>query len=287
MSRQYFRRCALVIEGRRFDSSILDGFDNQTISTGFRISFEVEQTLDKAKANKASAKIYNLSESSRFAFAEAKRPSFQIWAGYHESIAMIFDGEAVNISSKGVETSIAAADGLQAKRGIVSASLAPGADLGVAIETVANKMGVNAKRAIAKAKQGNFKGALKTFTSGLTMSASADVVMNELAEGAGFEWTIVNGELVILDPSGLLDPEIVILGPTSGLIDSPERKVDDKRPGQDIVSARALLQPRITVGRLVRLESKEISGDFKVTKVRHFGDTDAAEWYSDIEGIAL
>lgn len=288
--RLYDRRASIIVGTRRFDGPTRS--PTGAYVPGFRIAFEVVQAL-KAETNSAKATISNLSETSRAAFNDRtfKRLPFQIEAGYAPAPAVIFSGEASHTSSArvatGYDTLVSAQDGLQAKRGIVEASLAPRATMGQAIKAVADAMGVSATRALARASRGDFDGALSSFFSGLTLSGPADKNLDALAESSGFDWAIVNGELVILKPGDVVDEELVILGPSSGLIDSPERKDDEKRPSKFIVTARSLLNPRLTLGRRVRFESVNLSGDFRIERAKHFGDTEGPDWRSEIEAVEL
>jgi hypothetical protein len=297
--RLYDRRCAVFVG--RSGASTADGrasgyrFEGPSselgqLKTGLRITFEVEQAIE-AKTNKASAKIYDLSPTSRAHFEDFKRAIFKIEAGYAPTSGLIFDGEAVHVSSAripgGFETTISAHDGLQAKRGIVNAALAPGASIGQAVQQIAAAMGVRANRAVAKALAGDFNGSIGTFLGGLTLSGPADQAMDDLANAAGFDWTIVNGELFLVHDLSTIDEEVVILGPESGLIGSPERKFDDKKPRAVLVNAKSLMNPRLVVGRRVRYRSSEISGDFRINRVKHIGDTHGNDWYSTIETVPV
>lgn len=288
MTQLFNRRASITVDASRFDSVVFDG-NLLKVVPGFRIAFEVVQSND-SKANKAQASIFNLSESSRARFAERKRPQFIIEAGYVDTEATIFNGEAVHVSSvraqAGFETQVSAADGLQAQRAIVSASLAGPNNVGQVFKQIASRMGVNAERAIAKALSGQFDGALQQLFSGAALMGPADKLMDQLGKSAGFEWSIQNGELVVLTKDGFVDEEVVVLGPRSGLIRSPERRRDEKK-NREIVVIRSMMQPRMAVGRKVQLESNEISGLFRIEVVKHVGDTHGNDWYSEVETISV
>lgn len=285
--RLYPREASVIVGDTRFDSSRFDVLGVYT--PGFRIAFEVVQSND-SEANKATATIYNLAETSRQKFSERKRLQFRIEAGYQGSVATIFDGEAVHTSSTripgGFETKINAADGLQAKRAILSAAFGPRAGVGQIIQKIASAMGVNATRAIQKAIAGDFDGALGSFFNGYSFAGSADRALDDIAKSAGFEWSIQNGELQILLPDGFIEEEAIVLSPGTGLIGSPERRYDEKEK-REIVVARSMLQAKITPNRKLQLESNEISGLFKVRTVRHAGDTSSTDWVSECEAIEV
>ncbi len=281
--RLYPREASIIVSDTRFDSDRIDVLG--VVTPGFRLAFEVVQSND-SEANKASAVIHNLSETSRQKFSASKRQQFRIEAGYQRLVGTLFDGEAVHVSSTrvpgGFETKVSAQDGLQAKRAILSAAFGPRAGVGQIIQKIASAMGVNATRAVKKAIAGDFDGAIGTFFNGYSFSGSADRAMDDLAKSAGFEWSILNGELQITTPDGFIEEEAIVLSPTTGLIGSPERRYDEKAK-REIVVARCMLNARINPKRKLQLESNEISGLFKVQTARHTGDTHGADWISECE----
>lgn len=253
------------------------------------MTFKVERSLS-SEANKATAQLFNLNEDSRGKIS-IEKPQFIIEAGYLGTFASIFQGAAVEVSTTreatGFVTMISAADGFRATRERVSASLGPGASVGDAIEKIAKSMKVNASKAIARALAGDFDGGVKGFLQGLTLSGRARDEMDKLARTHGFHWSIQNEELQILNPDEATPEKTVLLSPSTGLITSPVRVIDEKRPGAVIVRAQSLLHPGITPGRIVEIESVEISGQFKTQKVQHSGDTNASTWRSDFEGVEI
>lgn len=282
MARLFGRVASLIVGARRFDGPRY--VDNRWVP-GFRIAFTIQASHD-VNANKAEAKIYHLAAPSRAQFALAKRARFAVEAGYLETSGSLFDGQTQHVGSivtpEGYETKVSAADGLQARRGIVSASLAPGATVGQFIKAVADAMGVGSKKAVADALAGRFDGALGRFYSGAALQGAAARVMDGLAQSAGFEWSIQAGELVITAPGGVADQTVIKLGPRTGMLGSPERRRDEKT-NREIVVVRSMLQAGLRVAKHVQIESDEISGLFRIQTVRHVGDTHGADWYSEIE----
>lgn len=299
MADLFHRRAAVSVQVRggserfkRFESTINSGAGTGDAQfreqPGFRIAFEVVKSND-TKANKAVATIYNLAESSRVRFAEVRRPRFIIEAGYQTTLARIFDGEATHVASSRdgpeFQTKITAADGLQAKRAIVNVSLRGKQTVGQIIRQVANAMGVEGAGVLSKALAGDFDGALAqagAMISGGALHGTAEKIMADLSRAAGWEWSIQNRKLVILLPDGYIEEEVIILGPGTGLIGSPSRRRDEKTK-KEIVTARSQLQARFEVGGQVNLRSSEISGLFRIERVRAFGDTQGGDWFSDLE----
>lgn len=294
MANLFDKRCAVSIEDLRFvndpgatgaPTQLPDG----RIAGNLRLAFKVERNLE-SKANKAEAQIFNLGEDSR-GQSQLEKPSFVIEAGYRDTFAQIFQGTAVEIrntrESTGFVTTVKAADGFKATRARVSVSLSPGLTAGDAMEQIIKSMKVAGAKAIAKAKAGDFTGGIKTLWNGLTMSGNARDEMDKLARTYGFDWSIQNGEIQILLPTETTGESAIVLGPLTGLLTSPIRVIDEKRPGAVLARAQALLHPKISPGRIVQLESEEISGQFKTEKVTHVGDTATTAWFSQFDGIEI
>lgn len=294
MPRLFDKRVAITVNDRQFVNDVsADGspaeLPSGTIAGNLRMTFKVDRSLE-SKANKAIAQIFNLNEDSRGQIT-VEKPQFIIEAGYLDTAAIVFQGTAVEVTTtrgaKGFMTTIKAADGFRATRQRVNVSLGPGSSVGDAIEKIAKSMGVVATKSIARAKAGDFTGAAKTFFNGLTMSGRSRDEMDKLARTNGFDWSIQNEELQILLPDEATSETAVLLSPETGLITSPFRVVDEKRPGLVIVRAQSLLNAGISPGRKVELSSEEISGVFKTQKVSHSGDTASTTWFSDFEGVEI
>lgn len=277
---------------------------------GLRIAFEVKQSID-SKSNTADVTIYNLNDNSRGRVLK-ESPKFTIKAGYvytGSSVAgqlpevlpagLIFSGKASSAINRradvGWETVISAEDGKEEKQAIVNQSLAPGATVAQIVQTIAGKMKVNVTKAVAKARTGDFDGAIKQYANGFSLSGTAQMELDKLCSTIGADWSIQNGELQILLPTDTTEERVIVLSPETGLINSPQtqwKKIEtvggDKSSSKKLVMrAQSLLQPGLTPGRRVRIKSQSINGDFRIIGSTHSGDTDNDNWVSEVEGIAV
>jgi len=257
--------------------------------TGLRIAFRVTKSAE-SEANQCEATIWGLSEASRGRIQDELPTSLIIEAGYEDSTSTLFYGEAVRPRSvktpTGWVTKIAGSDGHTPQREIVNLSMPPDTSVGDAIATIARKMKVGASTALRRALAGDFDGGLSAFANGLTFSGSAKEEMDKLTSSLGVEWSIQDGELLILN-EGDTAGEAVLLSPDTGLIGSPETAQDAKNKSLTLVRCRSLLQGIINPGRRLELESEAISGSYQVRKVMHQGDTHGPGWYSDLESREL
>ncbi len=294
MAKLFDKRVAVIVNDLRVDNDrSLDGkptlLEDGRIAGNLRIAFKVDRSLE-SKANKASAQIFNLNEDSRGRIA-VEKPQFVIEAGYRDTFASIFQGTATEVSTTreatGFTTTVKAADGFKASRERVRVSLRPGATPGDAIEQVIKSFKISGTKALARAKAGDFGGAGEALLNGLTMSGRSRDVMDNLARTYKFDWSIQNEEIVILLPDEATEESAILLSPETGLIGSPIRVLDEKRPGALLVQGSALLHPGISPGRRIKLSSQELDGFFKIEKVSHTGDTAASTWSSEFQGTEI
>lgn len=266
-----------------------------------RAVFTVEKSTE-SDPNIATLDVYNLSSTNRkmvqagadliskiLAQRKAARaagapvlPSFDyplvIEAGYTGDRKTIFTGDITTLSShrEGVDwvTSFESGDGEKAsKSSRVSLSMGPGASVGVLLEQAINQLGVNIGNAAPKLA------ALKTriLQKGVAVSGRVTDIIGPYLTSAGYQWSIQDGELQILEPGETTIETVLVLNQASGLIGVPETGE------KGIISARSLMTGEIHPGRRVVMDSLSVKGTFKVERVTHSGDTWGADWYTDFE----
>ncbi len=246
-----------------------------------RVSFKVDRNTG-TEPNTAQLSIYNLRKDNRVLLQQGKDLRTVVDAGYVGFTHTIFDGDLRHASSvrDGTNwvTSLQSGDGAREylsarinkafKKGVTAAQLLDG----LAAETGIKPGNLED----AKARAAFFE-SLGGLQNGRVFSGSVQKFTKELAKALGFEYSIQNGAHQFLEPGAVLTLPAVVLAPGTGLVGSPE-------PGEKgMVSARSLLQPDLMPGRQVKLESREVDGHYKVTKVVFVGDTWGNEWYSDVE----
>ena len=293
MALLFDRRVAITVGEFRFVSDpsltaepivLADG----RLARGFKTAFKVELSHE-SKANKAQAQVWNLNEDTRGKISTPEqKPQFIIEAGYRDTFSQIFKGEAVEITTTrnapGVVTTMKAQDGFKAR---ISKSFSPGVNVGDVIGDVMESLGVNAKKGIARAKSGDLTGGVKQLFSGFTASGSSRDELDKMAKTYGFDWSIQDGELQVLLPEETTSEEAIVLNSSTGLIGSPIRVIDDKKPKANIARGRALIIPKIKPGRRLELESNEISGSFRILKVTLTGQSDGGDFFSDWEALEI
>lgn len=250
------------------------------VITDLRISFDVTKTGTK-HPNTATIEITNLSAASRAKLQE-KGARVILEAGYADSIGQIFQGDARPARAprrQGTEwiTTLECGDGERAfKYARISESFAPGTAAGDIIVRAARLMGIGLGNVVEQAARIN---ARSVYAQGFAAHGAASQVLDRVIRAAGFEWSIQDGNIQILE-RGASTQEVVRLTPDSGLIGSPEQGTPEKRGGPPVLEVKSLLQRQIRPGSLISLDSEHHRGLFLVRHCRHVGNNKDGEYYT-------
>lgn len=267
-----------------------------------RVKFTVEKDLTK-QTNKSSLEIYNLSDTTRKAL-EKPDIKCEILAGYEGNggVTKLFIGNVIQAYSKinglDIITKFDLSDGQVAIRdSIMSISFPPNTPGDTIINAIARNMGLS----IVFGEGATFG----TFKNGYSFIGKGAEALSEICYGSGCTWSIQNNILQIILDGGIVANRGIVFSADSGLIGSPERivksnyKTDKETPkrkrkrkeNKDRAEKQAgwkiktLLSPSINPGDAVKIESKFITGWFRVEAIRHTGDINSNEWYSEIDLI--
>lgn len=304
MSVQYLRRAnLLVVEGEQ----ALD-------LSQMHFVFETKQA-DEESPNNCAIRVFNLSEdTSNRVRGEYSRVVLQ--AGYAASGAgVIFDGTIkqfrVGRNPEGLTTylDILAADGDTAYNfSLVSRSMAAGS---TAAERV--RAGIDAMAGDGvKAGAVDVPGTGGVLPRGKVLFGLARAAIRGEAATAGATWNISNGLVNVTPLDGYLPSEAVVLTASTGLIGRVEQTEDGMR-------CRSLLNPRLIVGGLVKIDNRSINqtaaapgaeiaggqvpynrwagvqqfatlandGLYRIYVAEHKGDTRGGEYYTDLVCLAV
>lgn len=239
------------------------------------IEFDVIRTTGR-NPNKANVNIYNLSDESR-QWLEQPNQVVQILAG--ETIpGQIFLGD---IARRGVTTKIAKEDkiiGIKAADGrrkwrdsIFSQSYPPNISRDVILKDVIAAIGLpTGYVATLPAKQ---------FAGGYAAVGWARDILTDIL-GTDATWSIQDGAIQIVLTGQQLPGNAVVINAQTGMIGSPERT--DKG-----VNVTTILTRQIAPGGGVRIESKIFTGDLKVAKAHHKGNSHGKVWQTQVTGVPI
>lgn len=276
---------------------------NKSFENNLKINFSIEKDTTK-ESNKSKLEIYNLSESSRKAIEVADN-EVEIYAGYEDGAVLCFRGTVTYGYTKdsGTEciTSLDLADGTVALRdSYCSLSYAPGTSAKTIIQRCATEMGV-------PVVYGDDVGELENYKNGFSFIGQAPECMTEVCNALGLSWSIQNNILNVILAGGTATNRGLVFSAQSGLVGLPERivqaeyksnKTTPKRKAKQKAKKEeprkkagwrieTLLVPSVNPGDMVKVESRIITGWFRVEKVRHSGEYNGQRWNSEMDLIEV
>ena len=278
---------------RQYTLQIGQGKGSGIEITGLHITFKVNKRSDnKRRTNKATVKIYNLSEEHQkyieAPFVECVLSVGYIGAGMHR----LFAGQVTvaGTEKEGTETvTEIQIDSLytQLNHKTVSKTAPAGVSVKGVIENLVKEMdGVS--RVV-------FSGTniTKSFVDGYPLSGSPRQILNELGEAFELEWQIDDDVMYIQDAgkSYMLDNSKAFkISETSGLIDRPyfdqiekqRGKKDKLRAARNGLKLKILLNPAIVAGSIAYIEYGDKTGYYKVERLTHSGEYLGNDWTTEL-----
>lgn len=271
------RRCTVTI-GPEGDSGL--SFDQR-----FRISFRVIKSLS-SETNAMNVQIYGLSQSTRDRVLTGDQ-ILQIEAGYREGTEVLAVADVTRsvaqVRPPEIITTFDCQDGVKALRDRkIALSFAPDTQVSRVLDRIAQELALG-DRATGAEVEGVYR-------NGVTISGTVREALDKVTRKAGVTWSIQDRELQILDRVESAQGRGVLLSPRTGLIDSPERLDDEEAQNERRAGSgykvRSLLNPKIRPGDQLVLESATASGQFRIDRVEHVGDTRGEDWYTEAEVYA-
>lgn len=294
---------------------------NTTLGTGRDLSdlhfrFRIEQS-DSETPNSMVVRVYNLNDQTlNEVLTQYNIVTLQ--AGYKGTgMQVLFSGEIKmfvrgkeNATDRFLEISAAAGD-VGYNYGLVNQTLAKGSRVMDVVATAAQAMGVSSvdPNAVSAIESQFFGG---VFPRGKVAWGLGRIQMRQIAATAGARWFIDNGGVLrVVSNTGYLPGQAVVLTPQTGLVGVPEATTNGIR-------ARCLINPFLTIGQPVQIQSSSIasvsapasetmygeihfpsrtgmqfyaatqpSGIYRAVVIEHSGDTRGQEWYSDLTCLTI
>ena len=278
---------------------------NITFENNLHIGFSIDKDTTK-ESNKAKLEIYNLSDATRKKI-EVPDTEVEIYAGYERAGGAIlaFKGTVTYGFTRDAGTdcitTLDLADGTVALRdSYCSLSYAPGTSAKTIIQRCANEMGV-------PVVYGDDVGELESYKNGFSFIGQSKDALTEICNALGLSWSIQNNILNIILAGGTSTNRGLVFSPQSGLVGVPERivqaeyksnKSNPKKKQKEKAKKEeprkkagwkinTLLVPSVNPADMVKVESKWITGWFRVEKVSHRGDYNGTNWGSAMELIEV
>ena len=263
--------------------------------TEHKITFEITKSL-KQEENQAKVEIYNLSSDIRKKIV-LEESMIQVFAGYAQNQGAVQIGQGTVCQISTVQDKVDTISRILVKDGLTSIKNNP---LSIAYEKDVSLQEVLSKVAkdcgLGLKVNGTVSGVIK---GGFVMLGNMSSELNTLGDSFNFTWSIQNNILFVCAKKQSVTTQVVLLTPATGLIMNPEamkkvsqslKKLKDKRQLLDDVNlfkVQALLQPQLQVNDIIRVESSELTGNFRIVRLTHQGDTRGNDWYTDMEVKAV
>lgn len=268
---------------------------------------------DVQSPNNCTIRIFNLSEDTLRAITKDEYSRVILQAGYEGAgMGVIFDGtikwfEIGRENATDTYLDILAADGdLAYNFATVGVTIAGGQNNTpqARVNAILEKM----------AEKGVVAGSVMQYTGGVlprgkVLFGMARAMLAQETASQGATWNIDNGKINIVPLSSYLPGEAVVLSSATGLIGRPRQTTDG-------VQAVSLLNPRLRVAGLVKIDNRSINqsvqqdpsaapvafnqytgiqnlatiaadGLYRLFVVEHEGDTRGNAWHSHLTGLAL
>jgi hypothetical protein len=240
-----------LLFGRRASLTLVAG-DKALDLSEFRFRFST-QADDEESPNNANIRVYNLSPSL-IKSIKGEFSRVRVQAGYGDNFGLIFEGSIrqYRIGRENMTDTyldILAADGDEAYNfAMVSQSMAAGStgmDRIQAVILAMKKQGVDLGKVVVP----DFGG---TNPRGKVLWGLGKQLMRDEVRSVEATWSIQNGKVNIIALDKYLPGQAVVLTSSTGLIGRPEQT-------QDGIMAKCLLNPKIEVGGLVKIDNASIN----------------------------
>ncbi|MES2384538.1 MAG: hypothetical protein V4593_08310 [Pseudomonadota bacterium] len=222
-----------------------------------------------------------------FAPANADGVPVRIEAGYGAHIGQIFFGVLRKVSSWKQGTDwITQISGGDAEHSITTAKISQtfvkGTPITSVVRALVTTLGVGKGGLDTTLNALEVTGLLtagRTLSKALTMHGDSATELEQLMRSCGFEWHISDGAFYA-GPSGTptFPGEGPLLTPETGLLDTPQIDKNGKLVG------RALLNADLLPGRVFRVESSRVTGNFLCSKTQHKGSSEGPSWEVEFVG---
>lgn len=254
--------------GRRYRLEI--GTETEGIAIeSLRVTFEFTKTID-SKPNSGTVRVYNMNRDNINKVLAGEFKNLRLSVGYNE-LRLIYVANIIKPSVRREDLDwvieFECADGdTDYQKAYTAMTLAAGSTDQTAVEkivgrfaeTVAGVVDLPNKRALPRGK---------------VMLGNNRDLLNQLCKNNQADWSIQDGELVILPPDKVLSDEAVLLSQDTGMIGSPEATDNG-------LELTCLLNPSLKIGGLVRVRSilNHYDGDYKIVNIAYSGDALGGDW---------
>jgi len=245
------------------------------------ISFSLQKS-DLEAQNTGRVTIWNLNPQHLAALNE-KDCTLALRAGYQSHISLIFAGiiNHVKTSMDGadIRTEIEVVDNLvEIRDTYVSVAYNGKVNWKTIFDDVAGQMGV--------AVTYSYNAEFTDVSNGFSFVGLARDIMTKGCNCCGLVWSLQNGVMQVKKPNDVMSKEVYVLSAETGLLGIPAKvniekstsSTDTNKEKQQGWEVEYFMNGAINIDDYVKLESKKVSGYFRVHKVEIAGDNVSGDW---------
>lgn len=255
-----------------------------------QITFKVRKSVNnKEKVDKCSISIYNLSEES-LTLLEESYTTAVFSCGYEsqDNVVRLFFGEITEVDTKKSGTDRVTSLNITPSFSeltfqIMSALIPENGTVEDVIEVIRKETSL---------VKGTYKGSALTrpIIYGYPLSGTPKEMMDRVCDEYNLQWRI-EGEALYINDALSVESEIKetapVISPTTGLIDKPypftgsDRKSKNDDTKKSGIRFKALINPKVVPGTIVRVDYSGESNFYRVEEVDFAGDFRGDNWYMD------
>lgn len=277
----------MILNKRRVELSV----DTIAVSPELRVTFKASKSY-KPDVNTCEVSIYNLNAGQRSQLSRVQRPLVKLAAGYgdgSEGLTQLFYGHAIHvrheIKDADIISTISTTDGGKAKQTArVNLTFERNTKTDTVLRRLAAATGLslgNINKIAAEIAQST---KADIYSEGTAISGSACTELGHLLRSCGYEWSIQDEAIQVRKIGQAAEGFAVKLTPETGLIGSPSISNKGVCSGVCLLfKAGAGLD--LVPGRLIRVESEFVNGQFILAKTDFDGDSHADNWYCNFEAV--
>lgn len=279
-------------KGRIYELIIGDYSSGEGILiNNLEIRFDVSKSADNTKkANSGVVEVVNLSPASlkmlESDFLEVRFSIGYVETGLHQLLTGNVVEKSTVKSGTDIVTQFILGEGYTAlNHEKIKTTVAPGKTYADVVEVCRASMPGVARGAYVGTNLNNI------VVHGYPMNGTPKSELDRLCKSLRLEWRVDNGTLSVSEQNGLTSKDTslapLISPEVRNLIDIPFHtsgegiKMPKDKTRKMGVQFRALCDANIVPGSLVRLESKYITGFYRVNDARYYGDFRGQDWYVD------
>ena len=253
------------------------GHTSKAQPVAIHVNFSFQKS-DLAAQNTGRVTLWNLNPS-QLAVLNQKDCSASLKAGYGTRLSLLFAGiiSHVTTSLDGADrkTEIEVIDNLiQIRDTYVAVSYTGTVNWKTIMDDVAGQMGV--------AVTYSYNAAFVDISNGFSYVGKAKDIMDKGCKCCGLVWSLQNGVMQVKKPGDVMSKEVYVLSPDSGLLGIPARVVvtQDEATGKNTLGwdVEYFLNGAINIDDYVKVESKTVTGYFRVYSIEMTGDNVSGDW---------